>query len=421
MPSDLEKCGATLRRLRTSRGITQKEVINRVGSYSDESSYRKVERGVRKPERRTLIELAINGVLERRISVVDELLALAGYEGLSEAEIEEFSLKNEPQSSAQNHPDATTSLPSESSELFTDSDDTDFDRSDWLILSSVILASIVAAVLLSSLSEPLPQWFVITTSILYASLYLVSVFLETAYQKRSAQVAYRGVVAFCLVLLTSISALVLDGNLARAGRGIGLWLALAIFLVIAVTQWILVRPVLPASSIVKAKFEPHSAQAAHLKNTSYFLLLVVLFWLPTAHFMAASGSPTKREALAKHLSIPGDLGLAGGSFYPKPEWMWAILLLMIAVALPMGSHLLDNLEPHSRRNLYLNLFYMRLILYFALSAICLIWYSTVSPIAPGALEASEGNRGGVATCFGYGTKLVISTSRWRTPTSRLAV
>jgi hypothetical protein len=48
---------------------------------------------------------------------------------------------------------------------------------------------------------------------------------------------------------------------------------------------------------------------------------------------------------------------------------------MVIVSIPMGARLIENLPPHPQRNIFLNLFYLRLIVYFSLVLICLSWHS----------------------------------------------
>jgi len=57
------------------------------------------------------------------------------------------------------------------------------------------------------------------------------------------------------------------------------------------------RQICPLESVVvPTNFQAHTAQAAHLKNTVYFLVIVLLFWLPPFHCVAV----LRREIYAGH-------------------------------------------------------------------------------------------------------------------------
>jgi hypothetical protein len=52
-----------------------------------------------------------------------------------------------------------------------------------------------------------------------------------------------------------------------------------------------------------------------------------------------------------------------------------VLAIIAIISLPMRTRLLDNLRPHPHQNQYLNLFYLRTLLYFSLTGTCFLWYA----------------------------------------------
>jgi transcriptional regulator with XRE-family HTH domain len=367
MAADRYSFGRALKALRQSKGISQKEIVN-LGIYSDDSAYRRVERGDRIPERDTVIAILTRGLSVKDVSRIDELLELAGYEGLRNDEIARYGLSvpsttREP-AVAQGPPEAKT--PPTPARL--------------LAAFAVAASTVVIAVLSSGMwwVGAVPVWFPLVTSAGYAMLYCISVLLETAYTESRQPATTAGSLVFALMFLTSLVALNVNVRLASAGSGAeGFVLALATFICAAALQWALLRRTLPDQVVVRARFSAQTAQAAHLKNTAYFLLFVLLFWLPTLHCIVSIHHELGRgrHELVRRL-LDGNASLfAGGVYYPRPLWLWVIFMFVVGLSVPMGARLLDNLEPHPAQNRFLTLFYLRALLYFAVCVICLVWYS----------------------------------------------
>jgi transcriptional regulator with XRE-family HTH domain len=331
--ADLKRLGQRFRELRTNRGITQDEVLKRSAAYGDARSLRKLESGEQRPRRKAIIELLADAIREQNQDVFDELLTLAGYQGLDGEELEKLGLsKGQPQ------PAEPLGFPSR--------------RVLWL-WRLLILSGLVASVFLGWRRSGF-DWL---CSLLYSGLYAVSVVLEAAHEYRGGETLEAAGAAAALVLPTSLGALSLDSRGLATTQSEGLLYALFLFVLAAVLQWIAVRPALPSVTIVKTAFQAQTAQAAHLKNTIYFLLLVFVFWLPPRHCV---------EAIRQH---------ATSGLCPKPLWLWIALGAVMAATVPMGSRLLENLKPTPRHNLYINLFWARALLFFLLSATLVIWYS----------------------------------------------
>ena len=219
--------------------------------------------------------------------------------------------------------------------------------------------------------------FTLITCVLYAGLYVISLFLETVYAGRAHQFLSLGAMLFSLILFTSVAAITSDAALSQSGRPEGLWISLLIFFATGVVQWLLIRGSLPDRSVVRATFESLTSQSAHLKNTAYFLLIVILFWIPPTHCrwrlnqeIRAGHPEVVRHSLASRSVLTPE-----GMICPPVEWLWVLFIVMVIVSIPMGARLIENLPPHPQRNTYLNLFYLRLIVYFSLVLTCLGWHS----------------------------------------------
>ena len=337
---DLERFGKALRELREGRGITQEQVIDRSSVYKDARNLRKIEAGEHRPKRVDIVTLLMKGFGEKNSAKIDEFLSLAGYDSLTETEVLKLGLSKQSLPAV-----ATPPLAPRLAKM-------------WHVLITV---SGVASIGLAIRQD----WMTALCCLLYAGLFAISVLLESAHEYRGKDTLRATTLAGSLILATSFAATWVDTYYISINRGEGLWYALPIFVAAAVLQWTLVRPALSANAIVRTRFQTHTAQAAHLKNTCYFLLIVAFFWLPPRHCVHVTNGQAFQT-------------VSHGSFCPPPEWLFGIFVLMLLLSIPMGSRLLENLRPSPRHNLYVNLFYARALLYFLLSTICLVWYSIYS-------------------------------------------
>lgn len=331
--ADLERLGQRFRELRTSRGITQDQVTKRCAAYSDPRSLRKLESGEHRPKRQAIIDLLAEALGEQTPAIFDELLILAGYQGLNAKERKKLSLSTTQPEPVKPPPVVPKNI-----------------RSLW---RSLILLGLVSSIFAGRHLSGF-DWM---CSVLYSALYAVSVLLETAHEYQGGETLEAAGAAAAVVLPISLGALSLDQGDVSAGRPEVLLDALFLFVLAAGLQWFAVRAALPSVTIVKTSFQTQTAQAAHLKNTIYFLLLVFVFWLPPRHCI---------EAARQHLTP---------EFCPKPLWLSIALGALMLAAVPMGSRLLENLQPTPRYNLYVNLFWVRALMFFLLAALLVIWYS----------------------------------------------
>jgi len=93
-PSEWKEAGGAIKVRRTARGISQKELLQKLDGatgqsdlYSDARYVRKIEAGDRRPQRDHLIALPARVLEFDDVRDVDEILRLYGYGPLSGAEI----------------------------------------------------------------------------------------------------------------------------------------------------------------------------------------------------------------------------------------------------------------------------------------------------------------------------------------------
>ena len=365
-PSNSQAFGKRIAEIRRENGLKQKEVVGRIRSYySDERSYRRIESGERVAGRDAAIAILTVGLQVSEPGIVNDALSLAGYAALTGAEVRKLKL-----TSAEEIETAEV-VPGPSSDFRGSVKGLKFGfRTLGLLVVSVIVSVVVAAISQNA-------GFVLTTAVLYAALYAISVWMESAFDPRRPTVAAVGIPLFCFMLVSSVVALAIDSKLAGIGDPIALELSLAIFLIAAGVQWILARAVLSESAIVPMEFQSLTAQTAHLKNTGYFLVIVVLFWLPPFHCIAG----LQREIRVGHAPairnlISHPLFVGNGFAALSPPWLWGAFLILGLLAIPMAARLIENLKSHPALNTYTALLYLRAIVYFVLVFICLIRYSS---------------------------------------------
>ena len=343
---DLTKFGQSFRELRMKRGLTQGQIIQSSEAYADERSLRKVEDGASQPRRHTVIRLVVKGLGERDGSVVNQFLDLAGYEGLSERERVTHDIMEPPPPARELSVKPAIRPPHDAVAVSTVS--THYWKAAIVVFVS---AGIVSSILLHG-------EFLIITSALYASLYAISVVLESTYDYRGVVTVMAAALSSSIVWVTSLAAVWCETT--RPGLT-GLWIALSFFLMGAMAQWLAVRPALSSHPIVPARFQPMTGGTAHLKNTGYYLILVFSFWAVPVHCVATHGaSGTPRQPI----------------LCPSPTFLWLLLVGYFGASLYMAHFLLSRLRFGHGFDQYLTFFFLRAIIGFFLSVICLLWYSS---------------------------------------------
>ena len=341
-------------------------MVDRVNFYyGDESSYRRIEGGTRRPKRDAAIAILVDGLELTDPGQINSILALAGYEGMTETD---------------RPPEQPLTIPFEGPVPAKVRGGALWDQvAKWrkgrVVGGAILAASLIIGAAVSSIVGR-PGWLWIASGIMYSALYPISLFLETAYEERQPRILAASIFSFSFVLLTSTGALAADFTSINARKDYGLLLSLPIFVAAAGLQWLFVRSALPSSTIVRTRFHAHTAQSAHLKNTLYFLVTFILFWLTPIHAVmrlrryATLGHQQSVRELLSHWLIISD-----GVVCPNVETLGVIFVFLLLLSIPMRSQLLDNLKPGAHTNSYINWFYARAFLYFSLCLLCLVWFA----------------------------------------------
>jgi DNA-binding winged helix-turn-helix (wHTH) protein len=223
-------------------------------------------------------------------------------------------------------------------------------------------------------------WHVLAASSLYAGLYVVTLLIETAYQfdKLGRTALKLSPFIFVWVLGTSLGGLWLGGELAVREKGyLGLVVSVSTFIGAAAITCAAVGLFLPASPITESLTQAQTAQSAYLKDIYYSLILAVLFVIPPFCFVVGMQRELQagRHATALELLSGSKLAVApSGTVYLRPWMLGVALMVMASLSVYLTANLLDHITPSPHMNLFTNLIYLRLILYYGLGVECLAWY-----------------------------------------------
>jgi DNA-binding winged helix-turn-helix (wHTH) protein len=221
--------------------------------------------------------------------------------------------------------------------------------------------------------------FILCASAIYASLYATAVLLEVAYQfNRFGAVALKiAPLAFAWIMIAAVASLFADRTLTLRGSLSGVIIPGFAFLIAAALLCAVLTRFLPDAPITEAVFQSYPARAAYLKDVSLFLLLAFIFLILPFHFISTMEREIGRGRCGLVLDVlegrkPGTM--PRGTIYPR-FWALAVALATLgAVWLIATAHLLENLKPGSYMNLFVELVYLRGILYFGLGLTCIAWY-----------------------------------------------
>lgn len=353
--------GQAVKRIREGKGLLQREVVDRLkGVYSDPSTYGRIERGERLPLRRDALAILTRGLEIRDPKQVNELVMLAGYESTTNVLKDGKTAEKDDLSPAE--APIATEIQHRTFPLFA---------SKKLVVG-VALAAV--AVVLFGAGAREQTWFIDSSVLLYSSLYVVSVLLETAYLDDKTRVAKYAAAVFCFIATTSAFAVYVDFLATRSRKQFGLAVSASILIACAVGQWFIARPCLPARVLVGT----HTSQAAHLKNTLYFLFFALCFWAPPFHCVVALRYAAD---IVNPAALPGIISnwwiAAHGVICPGVYSLVCLFVALIPLSIAMRSPILDRLKGNNdHQNLYMLLFYFRAILFFAACILCLAWFSS---------------------------------------------
>lgn len=229
----------------------------------------------------------------------------------------------------------------------------------------------------NSFGEHWKQVFFVST--IYAMLFVVTLFLEIAYQLNSYKNLVLGLVipVFLWIWLTSTGGLFVNLKLAQKSFYYNFAIVSLIFFAGAAFLHFFLGAFLPAHPITEANFQTYPAHAAYLKNIFYFcglgVLLIVLprtivIWLRTR---IDTGDKRVTEGLNEN---KGSKLKIFNLILLSPFLLLFLILLTLLFSILATSHLFENLKPGQYLNLFIQLALLRNFLYFALAIECLIWY-----------------------------------------------
>jgi DNA-binding winged helix-turn-helix (wHTH) protein len=214
---------------------------------------------------------------------------------------------------------------------------------------------------------------------LYSLLFSIALALEVAYQwDRLGRLALLlGLPVFAWIMITSMLGLKIDERWTMSGKSGGLGAAIVCFLTATTALVVAVSFFLPPFPITESSFQTYPAQAAYIKDAASFLMLALLFLLLPFHFLIAMRralAVEPREQLRDFL-IGNKLGMiTKGTVYPRFWVLCSLLILFALIAIAGTAHLLDHLKPGTYLNLFVQVIYLRWIVYFGLGILCLWWY-----------------------------------------------
>ena len=234
--------------------------------------------------------------------------------------------------------------------------------------------------LLTELKRPIwTNWHIGIGCALYSLMFSVALPLEVAYKwdRLGRMALFLTVPVFVWMLLTSILGLKIDERLTMKGKKGGLAAAVASFFTATILLLVGLSFFLPTVPITESSIQPYPAQAAYLKDAGSFLILAFFFLLLPSHFVFAL---RRALVLERRKDSPGLLSeqiittVARRTLYPRFWFLCLLLVLFALIAIAGTAHLLDHLKPSPYMNLFVELLYLRGILYFGLGLFCLMWY-----------------------------------------------
>jgi len=223
-------------------------------------------------------------------------------------------------------------------------------------------------------------WFLVTSCTLYALLHALSLFVEVAYQFNSFAASAVRVAPFVFLWIwaTSMIGLIACRILTSIERAYSLALPVCLFLTSAVILYFSMGSILPNVPITKALFHTYPAHGAYLKSISHYFPLAVIFLVIPYHFIIAartqirlgSGLQIRKLLTGERVGTPPE-----GTVFLRLKWLGVMLTIAAIGSIAATAHLVDNLIPTEYTNMFTQLVQWRLILYFSLGLICLLWYS----------------------------------------------
>jgi len=248
-----------------------------------------------------------------------------------------------------------------------------------LSTSAFSQGTISFSLLRSALAED--GWFLLTSCTLYALLYAIALFVEVAYQFNSYAASAVRVAPFVFlwVWTTSIAGLIACRVFNAHWAGIpALALATSLFVASVVVLYLSLGSVLPNVPITKALFHTYPAHGAYLKSISHFFPMAVIFLVVPYQFIIAARTQIRlgNACQVRKLLMGERVGTAPeGTVFLRVKWLGVMLMVAAVAAITATAHLVDNLVTTEYTSMFTQLVQLRLVLYFSLGAICILWYS----------------------------------------------
>jgi DNA-binding winged helix-turn-helix (wHTH) protein len=213
----------------------------------------------------------------------------------------------------------------------------------------------------------------------YATLFVVALFLEIAYQFDNFKNLASGlsIPIFLWIWLTSAVGLLAGWKFVKRNDYFGFICPVLIFIFAGILLHFVLGAFLPAYPITEANFQTYPAHAAYLKSIFYFfalgILLIVLpltaiFWLETEI------NKVNRRIIATLRQVHWRKLMLGNALVLSPKLLLGLTILFLFYSLAATAHLFENLRPSANLNFFMQLVWWRLFLYFALAIECLVWY-----------------------------------------------
>ena len=220
---------------------------------------------------------------------------------------------------------------------------------------------------------------VITTSLLYALLFAIALFVEVAYDyERLGHIGWRlAPWIFGFIVTTMALSLWADLEATRRRKAYGLMISLPVIIISGIGLAVCVGPWLPVEAVTRASISTYTAQTAFTKSACYFIPLAILYVALPFHLIAALDAEAQsgRSASVARLLLSRRPGPAPRGAVHLKVWWLVVTLGLVGVFSAYGiSHPSDNLEPDSNTNLFMWLYLARIVLYFLLAFTSLVWF-----------------------------------------------
>ena len=235
---------------------------------------------------------------------------------------------------------------------------------------------------LTSLKSALAEdgWFLVISCTLYALLHALALFVEVAFQFNSyaASVIRAAPFVFAWVWTTSLAGLIACRVLTSTRRAYSLPLPISVFVASEVILYLSTGSILPNAPITQSVHHAYPAHGAYFKSICYFFPLAVIFLVMPYHFVIAARTQIRLGSAGqiRNLLTGEKLGTAPeGTVFLRLAWLGVMLTVAAVASVVATAYLVDNLIQTEYTSMFTQLVQWRLVVYFSLGAICLMWYS----------------------------------------------